>query len=55
MMQKLERDFRSHSELSKVSLRLEKNRDWRAGEAVNDVKVGHHGSAQSTNKTAFGF
>ena len=24
MMQKLEKDFRSHSELSKVSLRLEK-------------------------------
>ena len=55
MMQKLEKDFESHSELSKVSLRLEKNRDWRAREGVNDEKVGHHGSAQSTNKIAFGF
>ena len=42
MMQKLEKDFRSHSELSKVSLRLE-NRDWRVGEGGNDVKVGHRG------------
>ena len=55
-MQKLEKDFKSHSQLSKVSLRLEKQ-GLEGREGANDVKVGHHGSAhaQSTNKIAFRF
>ena len=31
MMQKLEKDFKSHSELSKVSLRLEKKQGLEGG------------------------